>query len=162
LKDKKIKVTVTGKVIDLEYAKLLAKRGDLSLYEIYLLDKVQKNKALGAEEIKTLKQKGYIDGKKGHFFISASIAEVTGEKIAYTRKKGFSTKIYSDILLEGLQHHKKGLSRKEVEELVLHQLPESLSLTEKKVKLTGILTKLRKENKIKNSGTDSKPSWTLL
>jgi ATP-dependent DNA helicase RecG len=162
LKDKKIKVTITGKVIDLEYAKLLAKRGDLSLYEIYLLDKVQKNKTLGTDEIKTLRQKGYIDGKKGHFFISASIAEVTGEKIAYTRKKGFSTKIYSDILLESLQHHKKGLSRKEVEEIVLHQFPESLSLSEKKVKLTGILTKLRKENKIKNSGTDSKPSWTLL
>jgi ATP-dependent DNA helicase RecG len=162
LKDKKIKVTVTGKVIDLEYAKLLANKRDLSLYEIYLLDKIQKNKSISADEIKILKQKGYIDGKKGHYFISASIAEVTGEKIAYTRKKGFSTKIYSDILLESLQHHKKGLSRKEVEELVIHQFPESLSITEKKVKLTGILTKLRKEDKIKNSGTDSKPSWTLL
>jgi ATP-dependent DNA helicase RecG len=162
LKDKKIKVTVTGKVIDLEYAKLLANKRNLSLYEIYLLDKVQKNKSISVDEIKILKQKGYIDGKKGHYFISASIAEVTGEKIAYTRKKGFSTKIYSDILLESLQHHKKGLSRKEVEELVIHQFPESLSILEKKVKLTGILTKLRKENKIKNSGTDSKPSWTLF
>jgi ATP-dependent DNA helicase RecG len=94
-------------------------------------------------------------------FISASIAELTGEKIAYTRKKGFSTKIYSDILLESLQHHRKGLSRKEVEELVIHQFPESLTISEKKVKLTGILTKLRKGNKIRNSGTDSKPLWTL-
>lgn len=161
LNDKKIKVTVIGKVIDLEYAKLLANKKDLSLPEIYLLDKVQKNKSITAEETKVLKQKGYIDGKKGHYFISASIAEVTGEKIAYTRKKGFSTKIYSDILLESLQHHKKGLSRKEVEELVIHQFPESLSISEKKVKLTGILTKLRKENKIRNTGTDSKPLWTL-
>ncbi len=161
LKDKKIKVTVIGKVIDLEYAKLLANKKDLSLPEIYLLDKVQKNKSITAEETKILKQKGYIDGKKGHYFISASIAEVTGEKIAYTRKKGFSTKIYSDILLESLQHHKKGLSRKEVEELVLHQFPESLTIPEKKVKLTGILTKLRKQSKIRNSGTDSKPLWTL-
>lgn len=89
LKDKKIKVTVTGKVIDLEYAKLLANKRDLSFYEIYLLDKVQKNKSLTIDEVKILKQKGYVDGKKGHYFISASIAEVTGEKIAYTRKKGF-------------------------------------------------------------------------
>jgi ATP-dependent DNA helicase RecG len=161
LKDKKIKVTVIGKVIDLEYAKLLANEKDLSLPEIYLLDKVQKNKSITAEETKVLKQKRYIDGKKGHYFISASIAEVTGEKIAYTQKKGFSTKIYSDILLESLQHHKKGLSRKEVEELVIHQFPESLTISEKKVKLTGILTKLRKESKIRNSGTDSKPLWTL-
>jgi ATP-dependent DNA helicase RecG len=161
LKDKKIKVTVIGKVIDLEYAKLLANKKDLILPEIYLLDKVQKNKSITAEETKVLKQKGYIDGKKGHYFISASIAELTGEKIAYTRKKGFSTKIYSDILLESLQHHRKGLSRKEVEELVIHQFPESLTISEKKVKLTGILTKLRKGNKIRNSGTDSKPLWTL-
>jgi ATP-dependent DNA helicase RecG len=161
LRDKKIKVTVIGKVIDLEYAKLLANKKDLNLHEIFLLDRVQKNKSITSEETKVLKQKGYIDGKKGHYFISASIAEVTGEKIAYTRKKGFSTKIYSDILLESLQHHKKGLSRKEVEQLVIHQFPESLSDSEKKVKLTGILTKLRKENKIRNSGTDSKPLWTL-
>jgi ATP-dependent DNA helicase RecG len=161
-KDKKIKVTVTGKIIDVEYAKLLANKKDLSLYEIYLLDRVQKNKSLTTDEAKLLKQKRYLDGKKGHYFISASIAEVTGEKIEYTRKKGFSTKIYSDILLEILQHHKKGLSRKELEELVIHQFPESLSTSEKKVKLTGILTKLRKEGKIKNSGSDNKPSWTLV
>ena len=159
--NKKIKVTVTGKVIDLEYAKLLANKNDLNLYEIYLLDKVQKNKNISADEARILKQKKYIDGKKGHYFISAAIAEVTGEKIAYTKNKGFSTKIYSDILLESLQHHKKGLSRKEVEEILLHQFPESLNMSEKKVKLTGILTKLRKEEKIYNSGTDSKPSWTL-
>lgn len=161
LNNKKIKVTVTGKVIDLEYAKLLANNHDLSLYEIYLLDKVQKNKNISPDEARVLKQKKYIDGRKGHYFISASIAEVTGEKIAYTKNKGFSTKIYSDILLESLQHHKKGLSRKEVEEILLHQFPESLNTAEKKVKLTGILTKLRKEQKIYNSGTDSKPSWTL-
>ncbi|MCY7360468.1 MAG: putative DNA binding domain-containing protein [Ignavibacteria bacterium] len=159
--NKKIKVTVTGKVIDLEYAKLLANKNDLSLYEIYLLDKVQKNKSITSEEVKVLKQKKYIDGKKGHYFISASIAEVTGEKIAYTKNKGFSTKIYSDILLESLQHHKKGLSRKEVEEILLHQFPESLNMIEKKVKLTGILTKLRKDAKIYNSGSDSKPLWAL-
>jgi ATP-dependent DNA helicase RecG len=63
LKDKKIKVTVIGKVIDLEYAKLLANKKDLILPEIYLLDKVQKNKSITAEETKVLKQKGYIDGK---------------------------------------------------------------------------------------------------
>jgi ATP-dependent DNA helicase RecG len=159
--NKKIKVTVTGKVIDLEYAKLLANKNDLSLSEIYLLDKIQKKKDIKLEDAKALKQKKYIDGKRGHYFISASIAEVTGEKIAFTKNKGFSTKIYSDILLESLQHHKKGLSRKEVEEILLPQFPESLNIFEKKVKLTGILTKLRKEGKIYNSGTDNKPLWAL-
>ncbi len=42
IKDKTVKVTITGKVLDMKYARKLAQMPNLKLEEIILLDKVQK------------------------------------------------------------------------------------------------------------------------
>lgn len=42
----KVKVTVIGKVLDLDFARVLALNGDLTLDEIIMLDKVQKKRSL--------------------------------------------------------------------------------------------------------------------
>jgi hypothetical protein len=56
--------TLTGKVLDMEYARVLARNPELSLDEIILLDKVQKRKSLTDDELKQLRTKGLIEGKK--------------------------------------------------------------------------------------------------
>jgi len=55
----KVKVTLIGKVLEIEYARVLAKNPGLSLEEIILLDKVQKRKLLADHEIKHLRDKGF-------------------------------------------------------------------------------------------------------
>lgn len=55
LSNQKVKVTIIGKVLDLDYARVLAKHPDITLEEIILLDKVQKRKELTEEEINQLK-----------------------------------------------------------------------------------------------------------
>ena len=77
-----VKVVITGKVIDMEYAKVLARHKDLSLDEILLLDKVQKSKELTDDEIHTLKSKKLIEGRKPKFIISENVAIKT-KQIVY-------------------------------------------------------------------------------
>jgi ATP-dependent DNA helicase RecG len=50
-----VKATLTGKVLDVEFARVLAKNPTLSLEEIIMLDKVQKHKPLTDTEAKILK-----------------------------------------------------------------------------------------------------------
>ncbi|HPH47490.1 MAG TPA: putative DNA binding domain-containing protein, partial [Chryseolinea sp.] len=85
LSNGKVKVTITGKVLDLEYARLLARNQDLTLEEIIMLDKVQKKQLLTASEEKLLKSKRLIEGRRPNYFLSASIAKITGNMGEYIK-----------------------------------------------------------------------------
>ncbi|MBI2471206.1 MAG: putative DNA binding domain-containing protein, partial [Planctomycetes bacterium] len=54
LSEDKVKVTVIGKVLDMDFARVLARNPSLFLEQIIMLDKVQKRKPLSDEEIKYL------------------------------------------------------------------------------------------------------------
>lgn len=69
-----VKVMITGKVLDVNYARKLAQTPDLGLHDIMLLDKVQKGKTLNSEEIKQLRNSKLIEGRKPNFYISSHIA----------------------------------------------------------------------------------------
>ncbi|NJM57796.1 MAG: transcriptional regulator, partial [Synechococcales cyanobacterium RU_4_20] len=53
LSDRRVQLTLTGKILDEDYAQLLARNSDLSLLDIMALDKVQKKKPLTQAEEKT-------------------------------------------------------------------------------------------------------------
>ena len=53
----KVRVTITGKVIDENFARILTDNPDISLEDIMLLDKVQKNKVISNEQIVYLRRK---------------------------------------------------------------------------------------------------------
>src|SRR5690606_8740420 len=77
LTNNKVTVTITGKVLDLNYALKLAQLPNLNLSEIILLDKVQKQKQLSISEIKELRDKELIEGRKPNFHISSKVADAT-------------------------------------------------------------------------------------
>lgn len=54
LTNEQVKVVITGKVLDIKYARKLAQMPELNLNDIILLDKVQKHKSLNYEEIKLI------------------------------------------------------------------------------------------------------------
>ena len=64
LSDNKVKVTISGKVLNLDYARLLAQNKALSLEDIMALDKVQKRKPLSNQDEKELRRKKLIEGRK--------------------------------------------------------------------------------------------------
>jgi ATP-dependent DNA helicase RecG len=157
----KVKVTITGKVLDLNYAKLLAQNPELSLAEIMMLDKVQKRIPLLDEELKQLRKKGLVEGKKPHIIISAKVAQTTGQKATYTRHKAFSKQQYFDWIMKGIKDH-GSLSRQDIEQLLWDRLSDLYTEKQKKTKINNLISELRASGKIKNTGTDFKSKWVLV
>lgn len=159
--EKKVKVTIIGKVVDLNYARKLAELPTLSLNEIILLDKVAKQKTLSNDEIKSLKSKCLIEGRKPNFHISSDVAEVVGEKASYIKQRGFKDDHYKKMIIDYLKTYGKA-SKKEIDELILDILPSVLDENQKQNKIRNIIYSLsKKEQIIENKGTNRKPKWVL-
>ncbi|MGY3214501.1 RNA-binding domain-containing protein [Mucilaginibacter sp. HD30] len=156
-----VKATLIGKVLDIEFARVLAKNPKLSLDEIVLLDKVQKHRSLTEVEAKLLKNKGLIEGKKPHYYISAQIAQTTGQKAIYTKHKAFETKQYFDWIIKGLEDH-GSLGRSDINEILWNRLSDLYSDEQKKIRINNIIAGMRQKGLIKNTGTDSRPIWVLI
>lgn len=101
----KVNVTISGKVLDMEYARLLAKNKDLTLLEIMMLDKIQKKKPLNSFEEKLLKAKKLIEGRKPNYFISIKVAQQTGQKASYSKNKAFDKRYYLDLIEKAIREH---------------------------------------------------------
>ena len=160
LSDNKVKVRIVGKVLDMKYANVLARNKNLSLEEIILLDKVQKNKELTKEEAKHLKSKKLIEGRRPNYFIGRNVAQKTGQKATYTKNKAFDKQYYLDLIMKSIKQH-ESLSRADIDDLLWKKLPDYMSHKEKKTKIGNLITELRKKERIINKGIYSKPKWHL-
>ncbi len=161
LSGRKVKVTISGKILDMDYARLLAKNRDLTLEEIMMLDKVQKKKPLTDFEEKHLRYKKLIEGRKPNYYIGIKVAQKTGQKAAYSKTKGFEKGYYLDLIVKALKEH-NSLTRSDVDELLWKKLPDWMDDTQRKTKINHLLTELRTKNIIENeTGIDSKPLWIL-
>ena len=162
LKGGKVKAVITGKVLDMEYARVLARHPNLSLDEIIILDKVQKKKELNENEILTLKARKLIEGRKPNFIISEQLAVKTKQVGSYLKTRGFDKEYYKKLVLEFIYKNKHGSSKGEIRELLWNKLPELLTDTQKETKISNILRELRHENKIINTGSDTKSNWISI
>ena len=160
LNKQQVKVTLIGKVLDLDYAKILARKRDLTLDEIFLLDKVQKKTPLAKPDIIFLRKRGLIEGRKPNIFISKEIAQFTDQKPEYSKLKAFDEGYYKDMLINALREHEK-LSRREIDRLLLKKLPDILTDDQKKTKIKNLLAMLRENGTIVNTGTRKDSCWQL-
>lgn len=147
----KVRVTIVGKVNDLNYARKLAELPTLSLDEIILLDKVAKQKSLSDNQIKSLRGKRLIEGRKPNFHISSGVAAATGEKTDYMKQRGIDDKYCQKMIVEYLEKFGKG-TRTDFEDLLLDKLPDVLDIEQKKNKVKNNLQTLRRQGKIKPDG----------
>src|SRR5690606_32563074 len=75
---------IYGNAIDENFSKLLIEQiNEMSLTEVILLDKVQKSLPITDDAAKLLKKKGFIEGRKPNYFISAHLADATNQKAEY-------------------------------------------------------------------------------
>ena len=146
-----VKVVITGKVLDLNYAKKLAQMPELSLYDIMRLDKVQKGKVLTDDDIRQLKASKLIEGRKPNFYISANVARQTGQQGSYMKMRGIEDDYCKKIILDYLKEFSKA-SRADFEEALLDKLSGVLTLTQKKNKVKNTLQALKKEGLITSEG----------
>ncbi len=157
----KVKVTIAGKILEMEYARMLARNNDLTLEEIIMLDKVQKKKVLTDLEEKHLRSKRLIEGRKPNYFIGLKVAEKTGQKATYSKNKAFDKKYYLDLIEKAIREH-KSLERSEIDELLWNKLPDWMNDNQKKNKIGNLLSELRMKGKLENRGTSKNPRWHLV
>src|SRR5690606_29635721 len=161
LSEDKVKMSLSGKILDMDYARLLAKNKDLTLEEIMMLDKVQKKLPLTASEEKHLKSKKLIEGRKPNFYIGLKVAQKTGQKADYTKTKGFDKQYYLDLITKAIKQHKE-LSRKEIDDLLWNKLPDWMTEQQKKNKVRNLIYELMRKGVITNIGTKRESIWVLI
>jgi ATP-dependent DNA helicase RecG len=160
LSNQRVKVTVIGKVLDIDFANVLARDPGLELYEIVLLDKVQKKKPLTKEEAAHLRKKNLIEGIKPNYYISARVAQRIEQKADYTRAKAFEKQKCFDYIVNLLEQHSEA-TRSNINDLLWDMLPNWMSDKQKKTRINHLLTELSSKQKIENIGTTRHSRWVL-
>lgn len=158
LSDNRVSVTITGKIIDANYASILVRNPHLSLLDIELLNRVQMKRSLNTAEVTYLRKKNLVEGRKPNLYISKGIAQTTGQKVTYSRHKGLRGKACEDLLIESIHDH-KSLTKEEIVRLLWDVLPDVFSDAQKMNKVNNLLAKLRKNNKIYCDSKGRKSIW---
>ncbi|MFN3019928.1 RNA-binding domain-containing protein [Chryseobacterium sp. TY3] len=157
----KVKVTIIGKVIDTNYARKLAGLPNLSFDEIILLDKVAKQKNITDKDVKLLKSKKLIEGRRPNFYISSDVAEAVDGKASYIKQRGFKDDHYKKMIVNYLETYGQA-SKKDIDDLILDILPAVLDKKQKDNKIRNIIYSLSKrEQSIENKGNNRNPKWVL-
>lgn len=156
-----VKVEIVGNVIDENFARIIMKNNDLSLVEVMALDKVQKRKELSDYEIKLLKDRKLIEGRKPNFYISAEIVKNTADSklmASYIRNRAFDDDVYKQQILAYLEKYGKA-NRKQLQELIGKHLPDILNEVKKSNKVKNILQSMRTAGLI---NVDENKNWYKL
>jgi len=163
LSGERVKVTITGKVLDLNFARILAKNPRLNLEHIIALDKVQKGKGIPNSDLNYLRKIGLIEGRKPNYFLSVEVIAAVDDgnlKAQYIKNRAFDDDHYRDMIIKYLETYGEA-TRDDLEYLVVEKLSNVLSIKQKKNKISNLLGSLRKQNKINNMGGTKKPKYIL-
>ncbi len=156
----RIEVSISGKIMDAKYTRILMKRPDLGLHEVLLLDRVQKNQRITRIEVKQLKVQKLIEGRSPNYYISAKVADWAGQKADYIRNRALDDDYYKRLVVEYLQKFKHA-SRQELNDLLLPKLSDALTPDQKTHKVRNLIQFLRRDGIILNTGTNKTPAWVL-
>ena len=133
----KVKVTIDGKVIDEQFAKILVQVPDMSMSDILLLDKVQKQKRLSDDEIKYMRKKKLIEGRKPNVFLSRNIVRQTkdvGLKATYVKIKSFDDEYFRKLIIQYLEKFSIA-KRSDIDDLLMGKLSDVVTIDQKKNKI---------------------------
>ena len=158
----RVKVTIYGKILDEQYSKLLLKNTELSLVEVMLLDRVQKNIVITKEQSDYLRKNKLVEGRYPNIYVSKGISEIVNDRVSYTKNSGFNDQYYKDFVIKHIKNF-GSISKKELDELLMDKLPGHLNIEQKKRKIKYLVNEnlAKKENQIENIGTNAKPIWVL-
>lgn len=145
LSNEKVRVEISGRVLDEKFANILTRCPDLSLFEIMLLDKVQKRKLITDEERLQLKKRGLIEGRKPNYYLSDNVVRPIGDrrlKAEYIKNRSFDDKHYKDMVVQYISKYGKA-TKDDVRELIWDKLSPVLNEKQKASKIQNLLSSLR-------------------
>lgn len=157
-----VKMAIYGHVVDQAYSSLLIRRGDLSLDDVCLLDRVQKKLPIDSRAASHLRREGLLEGRVPKLHISAKIAATGDQEDSYLAAKGFDDLFYMHRVLQYLCM-KGHAPREKIERVLKKHLSTTLTDSQKKSKIGNLLSVSMGKQRgwIKNDGGRGHSSWTL-
>jgi len=155
-----VKMTLYGGVVDPAYSRMLIQKTDLPLIDVLALDRVQKKLSIPDEAAARLRKAGLIEGRKPNFHVSALVADATASKVDYIRTRAQDDEFYAKLLTDYLERFGQA-DRAEINRLLMDKLSDALTEKQKSIKISTLLTKLRRKKVIANTGSDTAPCWQL-
>jgi len=113
------------------------------------------------KEIKYLRKKKYIEGRKNNLFLSKALTKNTGNvglKSTYVKNKSFVDEYFRRLIVQYIEKF-GAASRREIDELLMNKLSDVLSSEQKKNKITNLLSYLRIHNVIM---VNENKKWVLV
>lgn len=154
----RVELTLQGQVLDPKFARALMVRSDLTLPQVLLLDRVQKGRGLAPDEARALREQGLIEGRAPRHFISAKVADVTGQKARYIHNRGLDDTYYQRLVLDYLSRYGKA-TRADLDALLLAKLPDVLSPKQKANKIKNLLQTMRQADLVHRQGPRGQGDW---
>lgn len=143
--DEKVKVSIPGKILNEEFARILINNPKLSLEDILLLDKVQKKLPITDEAFQYLKKKNLIEGRKPNPYLSSKVLKPVDNdelKVNYIANKSFDDEYFKSMIVGYLKKFGP-VKRSTIDKLIIPKLSAVLTDKQKKNKVTNYLSALR-------------------
>jgi ATP-dependent DNA helicase RecG len=157
----RVEVRITGRIVDERYAQVLVQHPELSLMDVFLLDKVQKRLPISTAEAKALRARKLIEGRVTNLHVSAQMAKVMGDQAQYILDKGFEKDFYLMWVLKRLRMGP--CKRVDLERVLLSKLPEILDTEQKRNKVKNLLAGMSRHLLITADGKRGPTAvWRLL
>lgn len=162
-RNNQVSVTLYGKILDQKYTYILRDNPGMDLETVFLLDQVQKGNStrLSDDAVDFLRDNNMVEGRRNNLYLSAEISHIIDEEAQYIRNKAFDDQYYKDLIVQYLRQYGKA-KKKDLRQLLINKLPDSLSNKQKEAKLGNILTSLRKKGIIKTSDSNQQKSYWIL
>lgn len=157
----KVKVRISGKVLDENYTRLLINKTDLDLKTVILVDRVQKKESISKEDASRLKKMKLVEGRYPNVHVTATIALATDKRAEYIRNRPFDDDHFKKMILAFIKKYGSA-SRQDLDKLLVVKLSDVLDEKQKRNKVSNLLAQMSKKDKtIENRGSDKIPKWVL-
>ena len=156
-----VSVTVHGKILDINYTRLLFDNPNFDLHTVFLIDQVQKGGKISADESRHLRKMGLIEGKLPGVYLSSTVASMIDEKEQYIRNRAFDDKYYKDMIIDYLKEFKRA-NKKDLMKLLISKLPEVLDDKQKEYKIQYLIQSLKRDGVIQpDSDNKRRACWVF-
>ncbi len=156
----KVVVRISGRILDVNYTKLLLANTDLGLADVIALDKVQKKKKLDDDAFTRLKRAGLIAGRRPNLFVSAGVAAATNTRAEFIRNRAFDRDHYEKLVLAYLERYQRAGSA-DFRRLLFSKLSDALDDKQKENFISNLLQAMRRSKLIVRQGPRIRSVWSL-
>ena len=155
-----VRLTIWGGVVDEAYTSLLMEHSDLPFDEVMALDRVQKGRPVADDMLRRLRRKGLVEGRRPRLRVAASVAEATGTKVDYLKRRGQTDEWCVGVINDHLVANGPS-TRAEIIEILSPHLPASLTPEQRENKADNLLRKMRSQGRIRSRLIGGRRAWEV-